>query len=29
MKETVLQKQELPPRIDKKEELYHKSNKFF
>jgi len=29
MKEIALQKKELPPRVDKKEELYRKSNKFF
>ncbi len=29
MKEIALQKQQLPPRVDKKEELYQKSNKVF
>lgn len=29
MKEIALQKKELPPRVDKKEQLYQKSNKFF
>jgi len=29
MKETALQKKELPPRVDRKEVLYEKSNKFF